>query len=201
MCAFCGKIDESYLCKNCRKILYKLEKVYINKYKNKYFDEHIYMFKYEDYIREKIINYKFNDKPYYYKTFAIIFITNKKMCDILKSYDIIIPVPIHNKRRKQRGYNQTELISKELARKFANLEYMDILTKSKNTKPQSILNKEQRVENAKNLYVIKEKIDLEHKKILIFDDIYTTGSTANECAKILKELRPKKIGILTIAKD
>ena len=201
VCAFCGKIDESYLCKNCRKILYKLEKVHINKYKNKYFYEHIYMFKYEDYIREKIINYKFNDKPYYYKTFAIIFITNKKMCDILKSYDIIIPVPIHNKRRKQRGYNQTELISKELARKFANLEYMDILTKSKNTKPQSILNKEQRVENAKNLYVIKEKIDLEHKKILIFDDIYTTGSTANECAKILKELRPKKIGILTIAKD
>ena len=123
------------------------------------------MFKYEDYIREKILNYKFNDKPYYYKTFAIIFITNKKMCDILKSYDIIIPVPIHNKRRKQRGYNQTELIAKELAKKILNLEYMNILTKNANAKPQSLLNKEQRIENAKNVYGVIKNIDIENKNV------------------------------------
>ena len=146
MCAFCGKIDKNYLCENCRKNLQKLGKVHIDRYKNKYFDEHLYMFRYEKYIREKILNYKFNDKPYYYKTFTKIFITNKKMCDILKSYDIIIPVPIHNKRRKQRGYNQTELIAKELAKEILNLEYMNILTKNENAKPQSLLNKEQRIE-------------------------------------------------------
>ena len=159
------------------------------------------MFNYKEYIREKIIDYKFNEKPYYYKTFSKIFITNKKMCDILKSYDIIIPVPIHNKRRKQRGYNQTELISKEISKEFANLNYKNILIKNKNAKPQSTLNKEQRIENAKNVYRIKEKINIEHKKILIFDDIYTTGSTANECARILRKQNPNKIGILTIAKD
>lgn len=201
MCAFCGKIDKNYLCENCRKNLQKLGKVHIDRYKNKYFDEHIYMFRYEKYIREKILNYKFNDKPYYYKTFTNIFITNKKMCDILKSYDIIIPVPIHNKRRKQRGYNQTELIAKELAKEILNLEYMNILTKNKNVKPQSLLNKEQRIENAKNVYGVIKNIDIENKKILIFDDIYTTGATANECAKVLRKLKPKKIGILTIAKD
>ena len=201
MCAFCGKIDKNYLCENCRKNLQKLGKVHIDRYKNKYFDEHIYMFRYEKYIREKILNYKFNDKPYYYKTFTNIFITNKKMCDILKSYDIIIPVPIHNKRRKQRGYNQTELIAKELAKEILNLEYMNILTKNKNVKPQSLLNKEQRIENAKNVYGVIKNIDIENKKILIFDDIYTTGATANECAKVLRNKKPKKIGILTIAKD
>ena len=78
MCAFCGKIDKNYLCENCRKNLQKLGKVHIDRYKNKYFDEHIYMFKYEKYIREKILNYKFNDKPYYYKTFTKISITNNK---------------------------------------------------------------------------------------------------------------------------
>lgn len=159
------------------------------------------MFKYNEFIRKAIINYKFNDKPYYYKTFTKIFITNKKMCDILKSYDIIIPVPIHNKRRNQRGYNQTELISKEISKEFANLDYMNILIKNKNAKPQSTLNREQRIENAKNVYGIKEIINIEHKKILIIDDIYTTGSTANECAKILRKQNPNKIGILTIAKD
>ena len=123
------------------------------------------------------------------------------MCDILKSYDIIIPVPIHNKRRKQRGYNQTELIAKELAKEILNLEYMNILTKNENAKPQSLLNKEQRIENAKNVYGVIKNIDIENKRILIFDDIYTTGATANECAKVLRNKKPKKIGILTIAKD
>ena len=201
VCSFCGKIDKNYLCENCKKNLQELEKVHIDRYKNKFFNEHIYMFKYEKYIREKILNYKFNDKPFYYKTFTNIFITNKKMCDILKSYDIIIPVPIHNKRRKQRGYNQTELIAKELAKGILNLEYLNILTKNKNAKPQSMLNKEQRIENAKNVYGVIKNIDIENKKILIFDDIYTTGATANECAKVLRNKKPKKIGILTIAKD
>ena len=59
----------------------------------------------------------------------------------------------------------------------------------------------QRIENAKNVYGVIKNIDIENKKILIFDDIYTTGATANECAKVLRKLKPKKIGILTIAKD
>ena len=63
------------------------------------------------------------------------------------------------------------------------------------------MNKEQRIENAKNVYGVIKNIDIENKKILIFDDIYTTGATANECAKVLRKLKPKKIGILTIAKD
>lgn len=226
VCAFCGKLDENYLCENCEKELKTIEQVHIDKYnsKNKYYNEHIYLFKYEDYIRKKIISYKFDDKPYYYKTFVKILLKNKKICEILKSYDIIIPIPIHNKRRKERGYNQTELIAKEIVKELEeryvqkqeiqknynisnnaeNLIYLDILLKSKNSKPQSTLNKKQRLENSKNVYGIRkiEQIRLiANKNILIFDDIYTTGSTANECAKIIRQLQPKKIGILTIAKD
>ena len=148
-----------------------------------------------------MIKYKFNDASYLRELFAKLILKNKKVYRFLKNYDIIIPVPIHNKRRKQRGYNQTELIAKELAKKILNLEYMNILTKNANAKPQSLLNKEQRIENAKNVYGVIKNIDIENKKILIFDDIYTTGATANECAKVLRKLKPKKIGILTIAKD
>lgn len=221
MCAFCGKLDESYLCENCRKEVEKLEKLHINKYnlKNTYYNEHIYLFKYEDYIRTKILSYKFRDKSYYYKTFVKILLNNKKMCDILKTYDIIIPVPIHNKRKKERGYNQTELIAKEIARELKkivisnnklnesskiNIQYLNALIKNKNTNPQSTLSKKQRIENAKNVYELRNtnKIEmLKNKNILIFDDIYTTGSTANECARVLTKEKPNKIGILTIAKD
>ena len=76
-----------------------------------------------------------------------------------------------------------------------------ILLKIKNTANQSLLNKEQRQENLKNAYEVKNKEYISNKNILIFDDIYTTGSTANECSKMLVEAGARSIGILTIAKD
>ena len=201
-CAFCGNINNNFLCEKCKKEIEKIEQVRQIKYKSKYYDEHIYMFKY-NFIRDKILAYKFNDKAYYYKTFVGILLNNKKMCEILTSYDIIVPVPIHNKRRKERGYNQTELIAKEIAKNIDGLEYANILEKNKNTVPQSTLNKKDRIKNSVNVYNLKNisNTKINYKNILIFDDIYTTGSTANECAKILRKLEPKSIGILTIAKD
>lgn len=221
VCAFCGKLDEEFLCEECKKKIEQLQRVTIEKQKNKLeykdritknekinknYDEHIYMFKYDEYIREKILNYKFNEKSYYYKTFVKILLNNKKICEKIKSYDIIISVPIHNKRKKQRGYNQTELIAREIAKKL-QIEYKNILIKTENTIPQSKLDKKQRIQNAKNKYKINQKIlnkeekKYINKKILIFDDIFTTGSTVNECAKKLRLLNFKKIGVLTIAKD
>lgn len=202
VCAFCGKIDKNFLCENCKKEVEKIEKLCIDKYNSTNYEEHMYMFKYKD-IREKILAYKFNDKAYYYKTFVNILLNNKKMCEILESYDIIIPVPIHNKRRKERGYNQTELIAKEIAKNIDGLEYTNILIKNINTVSQSTLNKEQRNINSKNVYKLKnlDNQTIQQKSVLIFDDIYTTGATANECAKVIKTLQPYTIGILTIAKD
>lgn len=180
----------------------QIGKTHIKKYKNKAFNEHYYLFKYKD-VRNYILEYKFNDKAYYYKSFVNILLNNKKICEILKSYDIIIPVPIHNKRKKERGYNQTALIVNDIAKKTLELEYYDALVKVKNIVPQSTLRKEERKENSKNVYKLKadsERI-IENKKVLIFDDIYTTGATAEECAKAVKKAKPDKIGILTIAKD
>ena len=86
--------------------------------------------------------------------------------------------------------------------KIENIEYRnDILIKIRNTAKQSSLNKEQRKENLKNAYVVNNNEYILNKNILIFDDIYTTGSTANECAKTLIEAGAKDVGILTIARD
>ena len=207
VCSFCGKIDRNCLCEDCKIKLKKLEQFNIDRYNKKdiYFNEHIYLFQYENFIREQIINYKFNNKPYYYMTFEKIFINNQKICDNLKSYDIIVSVPMHNKKKRERGYNQTEIIAKQLSKDVAkqgtNLKYVNSLNKTKNNTAQSLLNKKQRIENAKNAYSINETEIIKNKRILIFDDIFTTGSTANECAKILKKYTNKKIGVLTIAKD
>lgn len=202
VCGICNKKINTYLCGKCEKEINKITCVGENKYSDKYFSTHMYLFKYEGIIRDKIISYKFDDKPYLYKTFCEIFVKNKKVCEFLKNYDIIISVPMYKKKKNQRGYNQSELIAREIAQKVENIQYRnDILVKIKNTAKQSSLNKEQRKENLKNAYAIKNKEYIHNKNILIFDDIYTTGSTANECAKTLSEAGAKEIGILTIAKD
>lgn len=202
VCGICNKEINTYLCGKCEKEINKITCVGENKYTDKYFSTHVYLFKYEGIIRNKIISYKFNDKPYLYKTFCEIFVKNKKVCEFFKNYDIIISVPMYKKKKNQRGYNQSELIAKEIAKKVGNIEYRnDILLKIRNTAKQSLLNKEQRKENLKNAYAINNNEYIRNKDILIFDDIYTTGSTANECARTLIEAGAKDVGILTIAKD
>ena len=108
---------------------------------------------------------------------------------------------MYKKKKLTRGYNQTEIIAKELSKDLKiELNYKD-LKKIKDTKTQSTLTKKERKENIKNAFMIKNTDRVENKKIILFDDIYTTGSTLNECSKILKEAKAKEIAILTIAVD
>ena len=207
MCGICGKINKNYLCQECTKSIVKLEKNELTLYNNQenFYNKHMYIFNYEGIIRKSILNYKFNDKAYIYRTFEKIILNNKKICDFINSYDIIIPVPIHNKRKLKRGYNQSELIIKQLLKDEKKIEKYknNILTKTKNNPKQSTLSKIDRASNVINAYKInvKKANILVNKKILIFDDIYTTGNTIKECAKQISQYNPKEIGTLTIAKD
>ena len=201
VCGICDKVCKDNLCKKCEINFKKIAKVRIDTYKNKNFTKHIYLFKYEGIIKERLIEFKFNEKPYIYKGFVKFLIKNKKICSFLKSYDIIIPVPIHYNRKVTRGYNQSALISKEIA-KILKINYVEkVLFKKINNKPQSTKNKAERKENVIGVYCLKNAYKIKNKKIVLLDDIYTTGSTVNECAKILKESGAKKVDVITIAKD
>ena len=127
------------------------------------------------------------------------------MKNSLKTYDTIIPVPISKKRMKQRGYNQSQLITKEIAKNTHLYHENKCIYKIKDVIAQSTLNKEQRKMNIKDAYKLKnyQKIsnNIKGKKIIIFDDIYTTGSTLNECCKLLRQANVEKISALVIAKD
>ena len=133
--------------------------------------------------------------------FSEIMFSNQAFSEALKKYDIVISVPVSKKRKKQRGYNQSELIAQDICRKLDKKYAKNILIKTKNTVAQSTLNKEQRQENAKGVYSLKNENKIKNKKVLLIDDIYTTGSTVNECARVLKQANLEEIGIFTIAKD
>lgn len=201
-CAICGKLNSKKYCKDCEKRINSQLNLNIENKAGYYFEKHMYLFKYKNEIRNLILDYKFRDKSYLYELFAKIITKNEKICGILEKYDIIIPVPIHKKRKKQRGYNQSELVARQISKNIANLQLENkAFIKIKNNKPQSTLSKKQRKQNVKNVYKLENKGKIENKNIVLFDDIYTTGNTANEIAKILKQNGANKILVLTIAKD
>ena len=156
------------------------------------------MFVYDGIIRKKIIKYKFLNAPYLYYFFASVILDDLKLIEYIKKFDIIIPVPIHKKRKKKRGYNQSELIAKVISQKLDIQLQLNVLYKIRNNLPQSTLNQAERKYNAKNVYILKNKELIENKNILIFDDIYTTGNTVNECSKILKMAGAKEKEIMEI---
>ena len=202
VCGICGKIDQKELCPKCAIKLRNLEKARLYAYPHTHFEKHFYLFPYEGIIREKLIQYKFQGKSYLSTFFAKILQNHEKMSRLLEKYDIIIPVPMYSKKEKLRGYNQTALIAKEIAKAYQNLIYDGkSLQKIKDTKMQSSLNKIERKKNIKNAYKVVNQQKIKDKKIVLLDDIYTTGATANECSKMLKQAGAKEILVVTIAKD
>lgn len=204
-CGICGKFNQNYLCKKCYNLLNAYSKFNIisssdlEKHNNEIFynfDYLFYIFEYQGMVREMIINYKFNDNSYIYNTILNYVLKEEILFEILKGYDTIIPVPISKKRMKKRGYNQSLLISNEISKKLGIICEKDCLFKIKDNISQSKLNKKERINNVKNVYELKNldkiKNNIYNKKIILFDDIYTTGSTVNECSKVLKNARSKR---------
>ena len=216
VCGICGKLNSDFLCKKCEKILESEAVFGVDKYKKierkkeniknnfndkKYFDEHLYIFLYQGIIRRIILKYKFQEEAYLYKTFVNFLLKNENFFEKIEKYDTIVPVPISKKRKKKRGYNQSELLAKEIAYNTNLVLEKESLYKIKDIVEQSKLNKENRLKNIQGVYELVNREKLNKKKILLIDDIYTTGSTVNECSKVLREAKPKKIGVLTLAKD
>jgi ComF family protein len=106
--------------------------------------------------------------------------------DAFPKKGIVVPVPLHIKRYKQRGFNQASIIAEKLAKHY-DFELKDLLRRNKNTNKQADLDKQQRQENIKGAFELKQQKNISHNSVILVDDVFTTGSTLNECAKVLKQ--------------
>ena len=101
---------------------------------------------------------------------------------------VLIPVPLDKTKLKQRGYNQSEELAKELSKVLKVPVVSNVLIKIKSTEPQMELSKQEREKNLENAFTIKNPAEvMRDKKVFLVDDVYTTGSTMAECAKTLKK--------------
>lgn len=113
---------------------------------------------------------------------------------------VIIPIPLHKNRERQRGFNQSKLLAKYISDYF-NLPLVEGIERTKKTKPQAqIKNKEERLKNISDCFKIKNPESIKGKNIILVDDVFTTGDTINEAVKILKENDAKNIIALVVAK-
>lgn len=224
-CIICGKNNENYICSICEKrfekykkfniidnerlIIDKIgipninlkQKFYVIAGQKVYWEKMLYCFDYKSVVRKFILQYKFLDKSYLAEFFSYEILKNKKVYEMLKNYDIIVPVPMDKIKKLRRGYNQTELITNIISKKEIIETSNDVLEKVKMTKTQSTLEKRKRKNNVENSYIVKNIDKVKNKKVVLFDDIYTTGATTNEISKKLKEAGANKILVLVIAKD
>ena len=110
----------------------------------------------------------------------------------------VIPVPLHEKRYDQRGYNQAELLAESIGRETDIPCYPHYVKRCRNTLPMKTLSGEKRQNNLKKAFIIGQN-DVKLDKVLLVDDIYTTGSTLDAVAKELKRNGVKKVYFLTLS--
>lgn len=223
ICYLCDYYDESigesYICSKCKQSIKKIEPPYCNKCGKpinyslsinlcpdcynfeKSFETSRSPFIYEGIIKNSIYNFKYYNKPYYYKLFGNLILQYMNKINYL-NFNYIVSVPIHSSKLKKRGYNQSELLAKYIASKL-DIPYINALKRIKKTSKQSSQSKLNRMKNLEDSFAINKKNNVNFIKkssVLLVDDVYTTGSTANECSKELLNYGVNKVYVITIAR-
>lgn len=200
-CINCGAYEKSYVCGTCRKFLEKYEpESFVSRLKHQGWDveerlkhstklEKVYYFyKYNDLIHKLILSYKYGFNHDLVNLISELFQQSDEFQKInFSEFDLFTYTPTSKLRLSWRGFNHTKLITEKISN-ITGVPYCEIFVKIKETKPQIDLSREERLLNLRNSYEIKTTlpVDLNNKKILIIDDVLTTGSTLEECARTLK---------------
>ncbi len=187
ICQICGKPQVSSLCWDCRQNVYS-------------FDRARSVALYEGNWREMIHLFKYRNFPYLSSFFAPYLEEALSFHPFLKDVDLIIPVPLHWKEKWRRGYNQSLLLARQISRITGIEVREDLLFKKRNTPSQVSLSAEERRRNVKGVFSVRRGRELKGRRVLLVDDVFTTGATVNECAKVLKERGVEKVFVLTLAR-
>ena len=189
-CLNCGKECFSAFCPACKRLLPINNKIKI-KNNNLIFSP----FFYDGIIKKLILDFKYNNKKYLFSPLAKIMADYFKLQKI--DINFITFIPMHDKKLKQRGYNQAEILASEIGLNL-NIPVLDCLKKDIPTPSQTELSFLERRENIKNS-ILPKSVNIQNSNILLIDDVYTTGATTEEASKVLYKMGASKVVVLTLA--
>lgn len=177
------KREEQEYCKDCRK--------------TRLFDQGIGIFPYGSVLQESLFKLKYGKRQEYGSFYGQIAAVYSR--EIIRNWgvEIIIPIPLHRKGMEKRGYNQAELIAEALGKTLCIPVDSRLMKRKVNTRPQKELDYRERKQNMKNAFFLKG--ENRYRRILLVDDIYTTGSTIEAAAELLKRNGAENVFFLTIA--
>jgi ComF family protein len=155
---------------------------------------------YQGLIREVIHRFKYGGQTFLVRPLARILIGPAKELTRLHGIDTIVPVPLHHKRLRQRGFNQASLLARRLGPLLQIPVDYSSLKRTRWTDPQIGLSRSQRAANVKGAFSLKGSDKIKGKGVLLLDDVLTTGETVNQCVRVLKDGGARDVAVLTIAR-
>lgn len=155
---------------------------------------------YNDASRQLILDFKYGDKTHAVGTFLPWM--RRAGAALLPETDIVLPVPLHRRRLWQRRFNQSALLARAIARDAGRPCLPDGMTRRRHTLPQKGLSRSERHENVRGAFTVhpRHATAVKGKNVMIVDDVFTSGATLNECARVLKRAGAAKVFVLTLAR-
>ena len=189
-CEVCRAIGQEELCENCiKKITFLRPSAFVHS-----------VGAYEGTLKSAILRFKFKKKLDLAGPLGILMVKYLSRHLDMNGIDFIVPVPLHIKRFKQRGFNQSELLAHVVTRYYDVPTVSGLLFRARQTHPQFDLPRTERFKNIKGAFEVKGANLLKSKSILLLDDIYTTGSTVSECTRVLRENGANNVHVLTLSR-
>ena len=201
-CVLCAKLlekNETDFCTACRVDSPACDK---NKLKIPFLDSWVAVWYYKGCIRDSLRRFKFQGKRHYAAAYGRV-LAMKLLREYPEGFDVLTWVPVSGMRKWTRGYDPVELLARAVGREL-NMEPAAALKKVRHNRPQSrILGQAQRKANVLGVYRITDPALVAGKRVLLLDDIITTGSTAGECARVLLTAGAKQVhcGCVAAAHD
>jgi ComF family protein len=163
---------------------------------------------YEKIFTELIHRFKYKSKIQLTEPLSELLLTTFRFFWDKDSIDVVVPVPLHAGRFRQRGFNQAYLLIREWQKAAANPYWdmsalrieRDVLVRTRPTAPQATLGRARRSANIKDAFDVNGRRKVENKRVLLIDDVYTTGATVNECARLMMKCGAEHVDVLTLAR-
>lgn len=186
-CRKCGKpllLEEREYCRDCAR-------------KHHWYRQGRSAFVYDELMRRSIAKFKYEGRREYAAFYAEEILRSCGREAALWNAQALVPIPLHPSRRRKRGFNQAELLAEELSGRLGIPVDKKLLFRAKRTKAQKQLNDQERLSNLKNAFSVRKGCTPK-KTIILVDDIYTTGSTMDEAARVLLENGAQSVYFLCI---
>lgn len=184
---FEGEITSAFTCSNCAD-------------RHFHFDCAVSAYRSQGVVREFVHRFKYNGHYYLRRQladWAAAALQDERICG--QPFDAFVPVPLHAARRREREFNQAEVIAELLARR-AGVPVLKALQRTRYTTTQTQFDRHERMENLRGAFRVRHRAAVQDRHFILVDDVFTTGATVDECARALREAGAASLRALTVAR-